>query len=97
MSRMDKMAQATDKLNIFDEKLNDLTAMLFADARQLAFDSTGRIIIPTDLLKHANITDTAMFVGRGNGFQIWNPTEFQKAQAAAMTRLRALRPDLKIS
>ncbi len=96
MSRMDKMASATDKLNIFDEKLNDLTAMLFADARQLSFDATGRIIIPDDLLKHANITDTALFVGRGNGFQIWNPTEFARVQTAAMSRLRALRPDLKI-
>jgi MraZ protein len=96
ISRMEKMAAATDQMGVFDDKLNDLTAMLFADARQLSFDVTGRIVIPADLLEHAGITDNALFVGRGNGFQIWNPSEFKKVQDAALKNLRALRPDLKI-
>jgi MraZ protein len=97
MSRMDKMAAATDKMGVFDDDTNDLTAMLFADARPLVFDSTGRVMVPDELLKHAGITDTALFVGRGNGFQIWNPAEFEKMQNAALSRLRTLRPDLKIN
>jgi MraZ protein len=78
MSRMEQMATATDKMGVFDSGLDDLTAMLFADARELAFDVTGRIVIPADMLKHAGITDTAVFVGRGNSFQIWNPDKFRK-------------------
>lgn len=97
MSRMEKLAAATDRMGVFDNELDDLSAMLFADARQLSFDATGRIIIPTDLLKHANITDKAIFVGRGNGFQIWNPDAFRTAQARALENLRATRPNLTIS
>lgn len=97
MSRMEQLAAASDKMGVFDSELDDLSAMLFADARQLAFDVTGRIIIPTDLLQHAGITDTAVFVGRGNSFQIWNPDAFRAAQANAMRNLRAARPNLKIS
>ena len=37
MSRMEQMAAATDKMGVFDSELDDLTAMLFADARELAF------------------------------------------------------------
>ena len=96
MSRMEQLASATDKMGVFDNQLDDLTAMLFADARQLAFDVTGRIVIPSDLLVHAGIRDTAIFVGRGNSFQIWNPSAFRAAQNAALERLRDARPELKI-
>ena len=96
MARMEQMAAATDKMGVFDSELDNLTAMLFADARQLAFDVTGRIVIPAELLAHAGITDTAVFVGRGNSFQIWNPDAFRTAQAQALKNLRAARPNLKI-
>ena len=97
MSRMEKMAAATDKMGVFDTELDDLTALLFADARPLAFDVTGRIVIPSDLLKHAGIKDTALFVGRGNSFQIWDPAAFRAAQDKSLRNLRATRPNLKIS
>ena len=97
MSRMEKIANATDKMGVFDNDLDDLSALLFADARPLLFDVTGRIVIPEELLKHANIKDSALFVGRGNSFQIWNPEDFAKAQQASMTNLRKMRPNLKIA
>ncbi len=97
MSRMEQLASATDKMGVFDSELDDLSAMLFADARPLAFDVTGRIIIPADLLAHAGITDTAVFVGRGNSFQIWNPDAFRAAQEQALSNLRAVRPNLTLS
>ena len=96
MSRMEKMANATDKIGMFNQELDDLTAMVFADARPLQFDVTGRIIIPSDLLKHANIKDKALFVGRGNGFQIWNPEDFEKAQLKSLNNLQKIRPNIKI-
>ena len=97
MSRLAQLATATDKMGIFDNTLDDLSAMLFADARPLQFDVTGRIMIPADLLAHAGITDRAVFVGRGNSFQIWNPDAFHRMQNDALSRLRATRPDFKIS
>jgi len=96
MSRMEKMASATDQMGVFDSELDDLSAMLFADARPLQFDVTGRIIVPADLLAHANITDTAVFVGRGNSFQIWEPSAFAAAQKKSLSNLRTTRPNLKI-
>lgn len=97
MSRLAQLAAATDKMGVFDGTLDDLSAMLFADARPLQFDVTGRIMIPSDLLAHAAITDAAVFVGRGNSFQIWNPDAFRHMQNDALSRLRTARPDFKIS
>ena len=96
MTRMQQLATATDKMGVFDNSLDDLSAMLFADARPLQFDVTGRIVIPNDLLEHAGIRDTALFVGRGNSFQIWNPDEFRKIQEKSLENLRAARPNLII-
>ena len=97
MSRMEKIANAADKMGIFDNELDDISALVFADARPLAFDVTGRIVIPSDLLKHAGITETALFVGRGNSFQIWNPSDFANAQNASLNNLKKIRPNIKIS
>ena len=97
MSRMEKMAAATDQMGVFDAELDDLSAMLFADARPLQFDVTGRVIIPEDLLKHAGIHDAAIFVGRGNSFQIWEPSAFKAAQDKSLSNLRAARPNLKLA
>ena len=97
MSRMEQMATATDKMGIFDSELDDLTAMLFADARELSFDVTGRIVIPADMLAHAGITDRAVFVGRGNSFQIWTPDAFRAAQEKSLNNLRKMRPNLKLT
>ena len=95
-ARMEQLASAADKMGVFDNTLDDLSAMLFADARPLQFDVTGRIVIPADLLAHAGIRDTALFVGRGNSFQIWNPADFRAAQEKSLENLRATRPNLII-
>ena len=96
MSRMEKIAGATDEMGIFDNELDDLSALVFADARPLQFDVTGRIVIPEDLLNHAHIKKTALFVGRGNSFQIWNPSDFAKVQTSSLNNLKKVRPSLKI-
>jgi MraZ protein len=97
MSRMEKIASATDDMGIFDNELDDLSALVFADARPLQFDVTGRIVVPEDLLRHANIKDTALFVGRGNSFQIWNPSDFANIQENSLNNLKKIRPSLKIN
>jgi MraZ protein len=94
MSRMEKMADAADQMNVFDAKLDELTAMMFADARQLSFDVTGRIVVPGDLLEHAGISGEAVFVGRGKSFQIWDPAAFAKMQSESLAKLQREKPTL---
>ena len=94
MERMEQLSDATDNLDLFSEENENLNSLIFSDARQLSFDVTGRIVIPTDLVEFANIKGNALFVGRGKTFQIWNKDEFDKYQEE--TRLKAFknRPSL---
>ena len=92
---LDKLAtdieNATD---FFSETQDNLTNLVFGDARRFTFDSTGRISLSEKLLQHAQITDTAVFVGKGRKFQIWNPQNWEKEEARIRAEVMQNRPSL---
>ena len=75
--KMKKIADSLDDLDFFSESKNDITTSILSDSYKLPFDSEGRICLPSELLKFANIKTQATFVGRGSSFQIWNPNAFK--------------------
>ena len=94
---LDKLAtdieNATD---FFSETQDNLTNLIFGDAKRFTFDSTGRIMLTEKLLRHANITDTAVFVGKGRKFQIWNPDKWAEEENRIRTEVLKKRPSLKL-
>ncbi|MEX0808563.1 MAG: division/cell wall cluster transcriptional repressor MraZ [Dongiaceae bacterium] len=82
------------EVDLFSDEHDDLTATLFADAKQLPFDGEGRILLPEALAKHAGITEAAAFVGRGASFEIWQPKALDRYKAAARERALAERRTL---
>lgn len=80
---------ATD---FFSETQDDLTNLIFGDARRFSFDSTGRILLSEKLLAHAHISDMAVFVGKGRKFQIWNPELWAKEEERIRTAALKKRP-----
>ena len=97
MDRMESLGHSLDALDLFSDTQDDLAATIFADARPLAFDTEGRILLPEDLITHANLTEQAAFVGRGHTFQIWEPIAFAAWQAEARSRVRSARLTLKLT
>jgi MraZ protein len=87
MDRMERMSDSVDALDMFSDEHDDLASTIFADSHQLPLDGDGRIILPAALIEHAEITDAAAFVGRGNTFQIWNPDAITRHQADARARV----------
>lgn len=95
---MEKIASDIENgLDMFSEAQDDLTSLIYADAKEFVFDSTGRIGLTDKLLKHAGITDTAVFVGKGRTFQIWNPEAYAKEEQEIRKRAIAKRPVLASS
>ena len=50
--------------------------MAFAATEEVAYDSSGRIVLPTMMRRKGEIADLALFLGAGETFQIWSPTLF---------------------
>jgi MraZ protein len=61
---------------------------ILAISHELPFDGEGRISLPDVLARHAGIDERAVFVGRGNRFQIWAPEPHERHQAETLARLR---------
>jgi MraZ protein len=96
ITRMETLSNAADDLDIFSKQQDDLTALIFSDARELSFDTTGRILLPKDLIEHADLNQKALFVGRGKTFQIWNPKVFVQKENEVRAKASKERPTLKL-
>lgn len=88
-------AEIETATDFFSETQDNLTNLIFGDAKRFPFDSTGRIVLTEKLLKHAGITDNAVFVGKGRKFQIWNPENWEKEEARIRAEALKNRPTLK--
>jgi MraZ protein len=88
IDRMEELTARLDKLEEFSDEQENLAVLLFAASQQLPFDTEGRIVLPESLAAHANITDSAAFVGLGKSFQIWEPNRFAEHHAALRERAR---------
>ncbi|MEN3976302.1 division/cell wall cluster transcriptional repressor MraZ [Emcibacter sp. SYSU 3D8] len=78
--RMAQLAQAMDDYSPLSEEY-DALGYLLGRARELPFDPEGRVILPAYLMESAEITDSVLFIGRGNSFQIWNPEKHAQFEA----------------
>ncbi len=86
---MNRLSQSLDdNLDLFSDDQEDLASITLESAHQLSFDSEGRVVLPGELCTHAEITNEALFVGRGSRFQIWSPELYEKHRGTAFARAR---------
>jgi len=93
--RIEKITNAIDSLNPFEEKKDYFATSILSESINLQFDSEGRISLTSKLLKHAKIKNSMLFVGQGKTFQIWEPTIFEKFRVRASKKSNMLRSSLK--
>jgi MraZ protein len=72
------------------EAHDDFAYTLLGDTVELSLDSEGRIGLPDELARHAQLEDAAAFVGLGGYFELWEPRalELRKVQARRATAER---------
>ena len=93
--RIEKISNAIDSLNPFEEKKDYFATSILSESINLQFDSEGRISLTLKLLKHAKIKKSMLFVGQGKTFQIWEPVIFEKFRASARKKANLNRSSLK--
>ncbi len=78
IDRIRKISESIDNLDPFSQDRDALATALLGGSFQLSIDADGRVILPDSLLKKAKIKNTAVFVGKGPTFEIWNPEKFEE-------------------
>ena len=94
-SRLNKIIEAIDNLNPFDENRDIFATSVAANSHKLNFDSEGRVTMVQKLLKHANINSKVLFVGQGKTFQMWDPDKFKRFSLSAQKKANLKRAELK--
>ncbi len=93
--RIEKISNAIDSLNPFEEKKDYFATSILSESINLQFDTEGRISITNKLLKHAKIKNNILFVGQGKTFQIWEPASYEKFRVTAKKKSNIYRASLK--
>tara|TARA_B100001027_G_scaffold10356_1_gene6410 strand:- start:57 stop:512 length:456 start_codon:yes stop_codon:yes gene_type:complete len=93
--RIEKILNAIDSLNPFEEKKDYFATSILSESINLQFDTEGRIQLISKLLKHAKIKNSMLFVGQGKTFQIWEPALFEKFRTKARKKSNINRASLK--
>jgi MraZ protein len=93
---MERLSSLAETMDLFSPEQEELSALIFADARQLAWDPEGRILLPEDVIAHAGLDESAAFVGKGGTFQIWRPETYRDIEADIRARALKTRPTLPL-
>jgi len=76
IDRIAKINERIEMLDPFSEERDAFATTIFGESVQLAFDGEGRIMLPEQLISTASLKDDAVFVGKGEIFEIWEPAAF---------------------
>lgn len=97
LGRIALISESIDSYNPFSDEYDAFTDAILTKSHQLPFDGEGRVVLPEAILVHAAITDVATFAGRGETFQIWQPSAYDSftKQMASKARDEAARLPLK--
>ena len=75
----DKLMQKVNKLNRFKKKNNDFIRRFTAGVKEIEIDTTGRILIPKDLVAFAGIKKELVLSSAINIIEIWDKSRYEKA------------------
>ncbi|MEQ8627217.1 division/cell wall cluster transcriptional repressor MraZ [Ekhidna sp.] len=73
-----KIHHKISSLSEFDPEQRKLKRTFFRSIAQVELDSANRILIPKQMLAHAQIEKEALLIGTGNYIEMWNPEVFDK-------------------
>jgi len=72
-----------ERLNKWDEEEQQLFRQFSVLVEMLEIDSNGRILIPKDYLRMANISNTVCFVGMNHVIELWSPDQLVQSMMNA--------------
>jgi MraZ protein len=86
VAAFESLGESLQRMAVFSQDHEDLSAALFNDAHPVESDREGRINLPEWLVSHANISDAVVFMGQGQSFRIWEPQAAAQRRADARNR-----------
>jgi len=80
--QMAKLMQSIDEMPNSDRRKVVLKRIIGGGSAQASVDKSGRICLPEEMAREADLKGEVMLVGLLDRFEIWNLERFNKVQAA---------------
>ena len=75
------LAEQISALPIGDPDARTFRRMVFAEAVDLALDAQGRILVPVELRRYAELERDAFVIGVNTSIEIWSPARWEAVTA----------------
>jgi MraZ protein len=82
--------KGVNKLNRFSKKNNDFIRVFMAGAREVQLDTTGRLLIPKDLVNFGEIKSEIMLSSSINRIEIWDKDNYEASISLSMEDFSSL-------
>ena len=79
MKEWEGVMEKVNGLNRFNKKNNDFIRRFTAGVKTVEMDQSGRLLIPKDLIKHAQISKDVVVSSTVNILEIWDKTLYEQA------------------
>ena len=66
------------RLPTLNPSVRRLQRLMIGHATDLELDTNGRILIPPSLREYARLAKTAMLIGQGNRFELWDEAQWNE-------------------
>ena len=73
------LIEKVNALNSFNKKINDFISRFTAGVRVINIDSSGRVLIPKNLISYVNIKKEIVISSTVNILEIWDKNNYEKA------------------
>lgn len=81
LQKFSELTRAVEALHPTDLTFIQAKRYIFPNAEECTLDKQGRILIPQDLVKHANLSGEVKLLGTGDSIQIWNPEILEQVES----------------
>ena len=79
------LAEKVAALPITDADARNFRRLVFAEAADLALDAQGRVLIPPDLRRYAELEREALIVGVDTSIEVWSPQRWAAVELSLDT------------
>ncbi len=73
-----KFEERIKNIELWDENKRKAIRYIFGEAEEAEIDAQGRILLPGNLMKHANLKSSCMFIKMPRWFEIWDPETYRE-------------------
>ena len=89
-SEWNNEVKGVNKLNRFVKKNNDFIRVFMAGVREVQLDTTGRLLIPKDLVNFGEIRSEVVLSSSLNRIEIWDKDKYEASISSSMEDFSSL-------